>query len=49
MLLQVMLHPRQDKIDSWRGFELLESMREMLVWHVDMNIVRENIYLVFHY
>lgn len=48
MFLQVMVHPRQGKIDSWRGFELLESMREVLDWHVDMNIVRENIYLVLH-
>lgn len=38
--LQVMEQPRQGEMDSWRGFELLESTRKRLVWHGDMNIVR---------
>lgn len=40
MPLQLMEQPRQGEMDSWRGFELLESMRERLAWHVDMNVVR---------
>lgn len=40
MPLQVMEQPRESEMDSWRGFELLESMRERLAWHVEMNIIR---------
>lgn len=36
MPLQLMEQPRQGEMDSWRGFELLEGMRERLAWHVDM-------------